>query len=90
MKLDIKEILFGLFRSRKFRTVVLGFVVALAVKKGWLGEMSPESQADLLNMLVLGVGALVGATALEDSAEKLGSGVGKGSLPAPKEKGKGK
>ena len=67
---DVKEIVFGLFRSRKFRIVLIGFLVALAVRKGWLGEMDEAMQADLINYLVWGVGALVGATALEDAASK--------------------
>ena len=69
-KFDIKEMLFGLLRSRKFRAIVIGFLVSLIAQKGWFGEMDAEGIVKLNEMLMWAVGLFVGATALEDAAAK--------------------
>ena len=69
-KFDIKEMLFGLFRSRKFRAIVIGFLVSLAAQKGWLGDLDEGAIAKLNETLTWAVGLFVGATALEDAAAK--------------------
>jgi len=67
---DIKEMLFGLLRSRKFRAIIVGFIVTLGAQKGWFGQLDEAALAKLTEVTIWAIGLFVGATALEDAAAK--------------------